>query len=66
MDINYQLSPVNFSTESSPLLSPSIELTLFGYVTGSNQHFYSLCHVSLRTHGTVDLCMNLCMNFWVL
>ena len=41
------LSPVNFPSESSPLPSPGIELTLFGYVTGSNQRLYPLCHVSL-------------------
>ena len=29
MDVNYQLSPVNFPSESSPLPSPGIELTLF-------------------------------------
>ena len=32
MDVSYQLSPVNFTPESSPLPSPGIELTLFGYV----------------------------------
>ena len=35
MDVSYQLSPVNFHFESSRLPSPGIELTLFGYVTGS-------------------------------
>ena len=49
MDVSYQLSPVNFPFESSPLLSMNIELTLFEYVTGSNQRLYLLCHVSLRT-----------------
>ena len=49
MDVSYQLSPVNFPTESSPLTSPSIELTTFGYVTGSNQRLHPLYHVSLRT-----------------
>ena len=49
MDVSYQLSPVNFSSESSQLPSPGIEPTLFGYVTGSNQRLYPLCHVSLRT-----------------
>ena len=44
-----QLSPVNFPAESSPLLSSGIELTLFGYVTGSNQRLYPLYHVFLRT-----------------
>ena len=29
MDVNYPLSPVNFPSESSPLPSPGIELTLF-------------------------------------
>ena len=33
MDVSYQLSPVNFLSESSPLPSPGIELTLFVYVT---------------------------------
>ena len=37
MDVSYQLSPVNFPSECFPLPSPGIELTLFGYVTGSNQ-----------------------------
>ena len=45
----YQLSPVNFPSENSPLPSPGIELTLFGYVTGSKQRLYPQCHVSLRT-----------------
>ena len=54
MDICYQLSPVNFPSESSPLPSPDIELTLFGYVSGSNQRLYPLYHVSSRKHGTVD------------
>ncbi len=50
MDVSYQLSPVNFPSESSPLPSPGIVLTLFfGYVTGSNQRLYPLCYVSLRT-----------------
>ena len=39
-----QFSPVNFPSESSPLPSPSIELILFGYVPGSNQRLYALCH----------------------
>ena len=49
MDVNYQLFSVNFSSESSTLPSPGIGLTstLFGYITGSIQHFYPLCHVSL-------------------
>ena len=29
MDVSYQLSPVNFPSECSPLPSPGIELTLF-------------------------------------
>ena len=29
MDVNYQLSPANFPSESSPLPSPRIKLTLF-------------------------------------
>ena len=49
MDASYQLSPANFSSESSPLSSPGIELTLFGYVTGSNPCLYPLYHVYLRT-----------------
>ena len=49
MDASYQLSPVNFSSESSPLPSPGIELTLFGYVTGSNQRLYLLYHVFFWT-----------------
>ena len=48
MDVSYQLSLVNFPSESSPLPSPGIELTLFGYVTGSNQRLYPLYLVSLR------------------
>ena len=28
MDVSYQLSPVNFPSESSPLPSPGIELTI--------------------------------------
>ena len=44
MDVSYQLSPVNFPSESSPLPSPGIELTLIGDVTGSNQRLYPLCH----------------------
>ena len=48
MDVNYQLSPVNFPSESSPLPSLGIELILFGY--GSNQCLYPLYHVSLRKH----------------
>ena len=39
MDVSYQLSPVNFHSESSPLPSPGIELALFGYVTGSDNAF---------------------------
>ena len=54
MDVSCQLSPVNFPSESSPLLSPGIELTFFGYITGSNQRLYPLYHVSSKTHGTVD------------
>ena len=45
-DVSYQLSPVNFPSESSSMPSPGIELTLFGYVTGSNQRLYPLYHVS--------------------
>ena len=41
MDISYQLSSVNFPTENSPLISPGIEFTLFGYVTRSNQCLYN-------------------------
>ena len=37
MDASYQLSPVNFLSESSLLPSPGIELTLFGYIIGSKQ-----------------------------
>ena len=44
-----QLSPVNFPSESSPLPSLGTELTLFGYVTGSNQRLYPLYHVFLWT-----------------
>ena len=44
-----QLSSVNFPLESCPLPLVGIELTLFGYVIGSNQRLYSLCHVYLRT-----------------
>ena len=47
--MSVMLSPVNFPSESSPLPSPGIELILFGYVIGSNQHRYPLYHVSLRT-----------------
>ena len=54
MDVSYQLSPVYFPSESSPLPSPGIELTLFGYVTGANQCLLPLCHVSSSTHGTVE------------
>ena len=50
MDVSYQLSPVNFPSESSPLPSPGVELTLFGYVTGSNafinQCLNPQCHMS--------------------
>ena len=45
----YQLYPFNLPSESSPLSSSGIEITLFGYVTGSNQCLYQLYHVSLRT-----------------
>ena len=56
MDVIFQLSPVNFPTESSPLPSPGIELILFGYVTGSNQRLYPLYHVSLiRGEGNGEL-----------
>ena len=48
MDVSYQLVSVNFPSESSPLPSLCIELTLFGYVTGSNQCLYPLYHMSLR------------------
>ena len=47
-DVSYQLSPINFPSESSPLPSLGIELALFGYVTGSNQCLYPLYHVSLK------------------
>ena len=40
MDVSYQLYPVNLPSESFPQPSPDIELTLFGYVTGSNQRLY--------------------------
>ena len=53
------LSPVNFLSESSPLPhfssessqlpSPGIELIVFGYVTGYNQRVYPLGNESLRT-----------------
>ena len=60
MDVSCQLSPVNFHSESSPLSSQGIELTLFGYVTGFNQRPYPLYRVSLRTsvydkHGDKDV-----------
>ena len=42
MDGTYQLCPVNFPSENFPLPSPSIELKIFGYVTGSNQRLYPL------------------------
>ena len=41
MDVSYQLSLVNFPSESFPLPSPGIELTVFGYVTGFIQRLYS-------------------------
>ena len=40
------MSVISFFPSESSL---GIELTLFGYVTGSNQRLYPLCHVSLRT-----------------
>ena len=43
----YQLSSVNSPYKSSPLPSPSIELTFFGYVIGSIQRLYPLYHMSL-------------------
>ena len=49
MDASYQLSPVHVLSESSLQPSPGIELTLYGYVTGSNQRLYPQYHVSLRT-----------------
>ena len=48
MDVSYQLSPVNFPSESSPLPSLGIEFTLIGYANESNQRLYPLYHVSLR------------------
>ena len=45
MDVSYQLSPVHFHSESSPLPSPGIELILFRYVSGSNQRLYPLYYV---------------------
>ena len=48
MDVSHQLPPVNFHSESSPLPSPGIELTVFGYVTGSIKGLYPLYHVSWR------------------
>ena len=58
-----QLSPVNFLFESSPLSSLGMELTLFGYVTGSIQRLYPLSYVSLRTSvyeflGIINLIMS--------
>ena len=46
--VNYQLSPVNFPSESSPLPSPGIKLTLFGYVAESNQRLYLLSRLSIE------------------
>ena len=48
MDVCNQLSPVNLPSYISPLPSLGIELSLFGYITGSNQRHYPLHHVSLR------------------
>ena len=62
MNVSYQLSPVNLPSKSSRLSSPGIELTVFGYVTGSNQRLYPLRHVSLRTHDTVDKDRNVMIN----
>ena len=47
MDVNYCL--LIFPLESSPLSSLGIKLTLFAYVTGSNQRLYPLYDVSLTT-----------------
>ena len=46
MNVNYQLSPVNFPLKILHCLHRVLN-TLFGYVTGSNQQLYLLCHVSL-------------------
>ena len=35
LDVSYQLSPVNFPSESSPLSSPGYWTHTFGYVSGS-------------------------------
>ena len=43
-----------FPSECSPLPSPGIQLTLFGYVTWSHQRLYPLYHVSLRTYNIWD------------
>ena len=53
----HQLPPVNFPSECSPLPSPSIEHTLFGYVTGSNRRLYPLYHVSVITDNWHPLSM---------
>ena len=42
MEVSYQLI--------YPLPSPGIELTLFGYLAGSNLHLYPLYHVSLNVY----------------
>ena len=52
MDVSYQLSLVDFPSESSPLPSPGIELSHFGYVTGSNQRLYPLYPVHNKVHNT--------------
>ena len=53
MDVIYQLSPVNFPSESSLLPSPGIEHTLFGYFTEPNQPFYPLYHVYLKSVSSI-------------
>ena len=49
MDVSYYLSPVNLPSEGSSLSSSGIEITPFGYATGSQQRLYPLYNVSLRT-----------------
>ena len=46
MDVSYQLSPVNFPSDGSPLPSPDIELTLFGYITYMAQWIKALVRSS--------------------